>query len=122
MKKWFLHTVGHCVDEVGQRVYFSTSSLGEATIEFGGVAFISDEFDYGFIEIDEADRELVDAALKGHPKAGTGRWSALWAPEQPDCRMRGRRGLARGHVRRCCRFGIHRDVASCWPTSNVTLY
>ncbi|MBA0124892.1 hypothetical protein H0B56_04990 [Haloechinothrix sp. YIM 98757] len=65
-------TAAHCVEGVGQRISLATSSLGEATVEFGEVAFVADELDYAFIEIDTAHTDLVDPALKGHPQIPTG--------------------------------------------------
>lgn len=65
-------TAGHCVDNVGQRVSLATGSLGEPIEEFGSVAYIDDNLDYAFIEVDDADLGQVEAAMKGHPNIPTG--------------------------------------------------
>ncbi|MDV6012898.1 hypothetical protein [Haloechinothrix sp. LS1_15] len=65
-------TAAHCVDEVGQRISLATSSLGESELEFGEVAFMADDLDYAFIEIDDEYTGIVDPAMKGHPQIPTG--------------------------------------------------
>lgn len=65
-------TAGHCVDGVGQRISLSTGSLGTAIQEFGTVAYLDDDLDYAFIEIDAARVGQVKPALKGHPAIPTG--------------------------------------------------
>lgn len=65
-------TAAHCVSGVGERVSLATGSLGSAIAEFGTVAYVDDDLDYAFIEIDAARVAQVNPALKGHPAIPTG--------------------------------------------------
>ncbi|MQA62922.1 MAG: hypothetical protein GEU86_15840 [Actinophytocola sp.] len=65
-------TAAHCVTEVGERISLATGSLGENIQEFGSVAYIDDDLDYAFIEVDADAVGQVNPALKGHPAIPTG--------------------------------------------------
>ncbi|WP_157362127.1 trypsin-like serine protease [Haloechinothrix halophila] len=65
-------TAAHCVESVGERISLATGSLGDPIQEFGTVAYIDDNLDYAFIEIDPALHDAVDPAMKGHPAIPTG--------------------------------------------------
>lgn len=65
-------TAAHCVTKVGERSSLATGSLGDPIQEFGTVAYIDDNLDYAFIEIDTAVLGQVNPALKGHPAIPTG--------------------------------------------------
>lgn len=69
-------TAAHCVEEVGQVVSLSTTSLGSTIERIGVVAFRGDPDtpgrDYAFIRIDDQDLSQVDPAMKGHPGIPTG--------------------------------------------------
>lgn len=70
--KVFGGTAGHCVDEVGQSVSLTTGTFGDPISTIGEVAYIDDNLDYAFIEIDQANHHLVNPSLKGHPQIPTG--------------------------------------------------
>lgn len=65
-------TAAHCVSKVGDRVNLSTGSLGEPIEAFGTVAYIDNNLDYAFIQIDTDKLGRVNPALKGHPEIPTG--------------------------------------------------
>lgn len=65
-------TAAHCVESVGERISLATGSLGDSIQELGTVAYVDDNLDYAFIEIDPALHDAVDPALKGHPAIPTG--------------------------------------------------
>lgn len=65
-------TAAHCVSRVGERVNLATGSLGDNIQEFGSVAYIDNDLDYAFIEVDSALVGQVNPALKGHPAIPTG--------------------------------------------------
>lgn len=65
-------TAAHCVSKVGDRVNLSTGSLGEPIEAFGTVAYIDNNLDYAFIQVDTDKLGRVNPALKGHPDIPTG--------------------------------------------------
>ena len=65
-------TAAHCVSGVGQRVSLSTTSLGEAILEFGTVALYRPNLDYALIRIDAEDVGFVSPAMKGHANIPAG--------------------------------------------------
>lgn len=65
-------TAAHCVSAVGERISLASGSLGEPIQEFGTVAYVDDNLDYAFIEVDSDAVGQVNPALKGHPAIPTG--------------------------------------------------
>lgn len=65
-------TAAHCVDSVGQRISLASGSLGEPIEEIGSVAYVDDDLDYAFIQVDDSDLAQVDPSMKGHPTIPTG--------------------------------------------------
>lgn len=68
----FVGTAAHCVEEVGDQITLQTGTFGSDLYVIGLVAFISSNLDYSLIRIDDANLELVDPSLKGHPEFPTG--------------------------------------------------
>lgn len=73
--KVFVGTAAHCVSEVGEPVYLSTTTFGEQILIIGKVVFIApdydgavgSDYDYAFIKVKRQNLDLVDPALAGHP-------------------------------------------------------
>jgi hypothetical protein len=65
-------TAAHCVDGVGQSVSMANGTFGDPVLELGKVAYVDNNLDYAFIEIDAGNVLFVNPALKGHPQIPTG--------------------------------------------------